>query len=134
MNFLLRIGSAIILPWLIGCAVTLPPPPLTPTEVAAIDFGAVPDNYQQLIIDYFRQTEPNADASDFRFGEPFKGYLQQGPLFGGKVMFSGYFVDVWFKTAAAPGTTPTEQHVGVVIRNGQVLMQLSPEEMQQVKR
>lgn len=132
MKSLIRVWLFVIIVAQWGCSTPAPPEPLTSSEISAIEYGKYPEDYKQLIRAYFAKTLANVDEAKFRFGEPYKGYLQHGPLFGGKVLASGYFVDVWLKLDGAGGET--EQHVGVVIKDGEVLMQLSPEELQQVKR
>lgn len=116
-----------------GCA-TAPPPPIAPEVVATLDYGPRPDNYQELIKRYFAQTLHDPASARFRFGEPYTGYLQQGLLLGGRVQQAGYFVDVWVQAKMPSGEYTPEKHLVVLIKNGEVLMELTEQDAQRIKR
>jgi hypothetical protein len=115
-----------------GCATT-PPPRMAAEEVAKFDYGTFPDNYQQLIKDYFAKTLQDPASAQYRFGTPYTGYLQQGRLLGGKLQEAGYFTEVWLKAKTPTGYTP-EKRLVVLIKNREVLMELRDEDIDRIKR
>lgn len=103
----------------------------TPTQ---IDYGAYPENYEQIVKAHFAKTLNEPDAAQYRFGKPFAGYTLAGPLLGGKVEDAGYFVEVWLKAKDRVGNYLPERHLGVLIKNGEALMELNESELAAVKR
>lgn len=112
-----------------GCASTDPMIPLTGTDLASIDYGPYPENYQDLVEKYL--AEASKEPLKVRVSQPVKGYWLE-PRSGNRLMASGYFADVWVKRPDGAGGNVGEQKIGVVIKNGVVLMQLSEQEMQMV--
>lgn len=116
------------------CGCVSPPPPLSQQELSTVGYGRYPDDYEKIIKDHFAKTLSEADSAQYRFGTPYSGYLQEGPLLGGKIQDAGYFVDVRIKAKDRSGKYRAEKHVGVLIKNGEVLMELTSEELVKVKR
>jgi len=116
---------------LAGCVT---PPPPAPEQVAAQDFGNYPENYEALIEAHFAKTLFQPEAARYRFGTPFKGYIQEGPLLGGRIQDTGYFVEVWVRAKDRSGAYLPEQHRGVLIKNGEVLMEFTAAELPTVQR
>lgn len=131
MTRFLALSAALGLLLLPGCATTETTAPL---DAAKIDYGAYPENFEQIVKDHFTKTRNDPGAAQFRFGKPFSGYIQEGPLMGKKVQDAGYFVEVWLKAKDRTGNYLPERALGVLIKNGEVLMELNPSELQNVKR
>jgi hypothetical protein len=132
MNYLLRFVCLAVVLSAISCATS--PPPLAPVETAKLDYGPYPENYEQLIKDYFGKTLHDAAAAQFRFGKPYTGYLQHGKLLAGRLQEAGYFTDVWVKAKTASGALTPEKHVVVLIKNGEVLMELADAEIDRIQK
>lgn len=123
---------ALIMIGFAGCVATTPA--LSPQEVGTIDYGSYPENFEQVIKDHFAKTLSDAAAAQYRFGKPFQGFLQSGPLLGGKVQDAGYVVEVWLKAKDRSGAYLPEKHLGVLLKNGEVLMELAEGELAGVRR
>jgi hypothetical protein len=116
-----------------GCVATPPPPP-SQQELAKLDFGPYPEGYEKLVKDHFAKTLFQPESAQYRFGVPYTGYLQHGPLLGGKIQDAGYFVDVWVRAKDRSNGYLPEKHLLVLMKNGEVLMELSEQEIGTVKR
>lgn len=112
-----------------GCASTDPMIPLSGTDLVSIDYGPYPENYQILVEKYL--AEATKESLKVRVSQPVKGYWLE-PRSGNRLMASGYFADVWVKRPDGAEGNVGEQKIGVVIKNGVVLMQLSEQEMQMI--
>ena len=115
-----------------GCVATAPP--LSPQELSQIDYGPAPGNYEKIIKDHFAKTLFEPETAQYRFGKPFRGYQVSGPLLGGKVLEAGYVVEVWLKAKDRAGGFLPERHLGVLLKNGEVSIQLTESELSEVKR
>ena len=131
MRQLIRFMGPLALLLLAGCATT---PPSPASAVAKIEYGAYPDNHEQIVKDYFAKSLPEPAAAQYRIEKPFAGYVVGGPLLGGKVQVAGYFVELWLTAKDRTGTLRPERHLGLLILNGEVLMELTPSELANVKR
>ncbi|MBI4662847.1 MAG: hypothetical protein HY735_28870 [Verrucomicrobia bacterium] len=118
--------------FLIAACETRPPTPSAP--VASIDYGPYPQNFEQIVKDHFAKSLLEPASAQYRFGRPFAGYTVAGPLLGGKVQEAGYFVEIWLKAKDRTGGYLPEQRLGVLIKNGEVLMELREMELEKVKR
>ena len=116
---------------LAGCATTPPPPA---SAAARIEYGAYPENHEQIVKDYFAKSLAEPAAAQYRIEKPFAGYIIGGPLLGGKVQIAGYFVELRLTAKDSTGTSRPERHLGLLIFNGEVLMELTPPELANVKR
>jgi len=116
---------------LAGCATTQPSPA---NAVAKIEYGAFPDNCELTVKDYFAKSLAEPAAAQYRIEKPFAGYIIGGPLMGGKVQVAGYFVELWLTAKDRTGTFRPERHLGLLIFNGEVLMELTPSELANVRR
>ena len=94
-----------------------------------IDYGAYPENYEQIIKEHFAKTLHEPSAAQFRMGKPFAGYIKAGPLFGGKIEEAGYLVEVWLKAKDRSGAYLAERRLGALLKNGDVLMELTSSEL-----
>jgi len=101
---------------------------------AKIDYGAYPENYEQIVKDHFAKTLHDASTAQYRFSKPFAGYLKAGPLMGGKVEEAGHFVELWLKAKDRSGAYLSERRLGVLVKNGEVLMELTAAELDKVVR
>ena len=124
---------ALLLGFLPACA-TPEPPPVTQQDLTKIDYGSPPQDYEQVVKDYFTKTLREPESTQFRFGLPFKGYLQHGALLGGQVAEAGYFVEVWLKLKSPTGEYLPERRLAVLIKNGEVLIRLREAEINGIKR
>jgi hypothetical protein len=123
-NLLLLLGAVL---WLgvFGCETA--PVGGASSIPAKIDYGPYPDNYEQVIKERFGEAE-------YRLGKPFAGHIKAGPLMGGKVLEAGYFVELWLSAKDRSGALLPERRVGALMKNGEVLMQLSAKELDEVVR
>ena len=72
---------------LVGCAT---PPP---EKVAALDYGELPADWQQLTIDSYKRTLKDPDSAKFYFERaPFKGYTRKFPFAGGGIDKAGWVI------------------------------------------
>lgn len=115
-----------------GCATA--PPPLAQEDVQKIDYGTYPENYEALIKGHFAKTLHEPESAQYRFGKPYAGFIQHGPLLGGKVLDAGYFAEVWLKAKDRSGGYLPEKHLAVLIKNAEVLLELTAEEFGTIKR
>lgn len=115
-----------------GCVTTAPP--LSSVEEARIEYGAPPQAHEKAIRDYFAKSLFEPEAARYRFGQPFRGYIQAGPLLGGKVQEAGYIVEVWLTAKNQAGGSLPERHLGVLIKNGEVVLELTEGELGEVRR
>ena len=123
---------------LLGCVVLLAaagcesPSSSSGGASAKIDYGTYPENYEQIIKEHFAKTLYEPGAAQFRIGKPFTGYIKAGPLFGGKVEEAGYLVEVWLKAKDRSGAYLAERRLGALLKNGDVLMELTSSELDAV--
>ncbi|MBM3840937.1 MAG: hypothetical protein FJ398_23880 [Verrucomicrobia bacterium] len=122
MKNLLPLLAAVFLSGAFGCETA--PSAGGGNAATKVDYGAYPDNYEQIVRSHF-------GAAECRLGKPFAGYVKAGPLMGGKVLEAGYFVEAWLK---AKDQSSPERRLGVLVKNGEVLMQLSAKELDEVER
>lgn len=58
------------------------------------DCGIAPQNYENTIKDQFEKMLKDPDSARYKFGQPVRAYSNGGLIFGGKVEWAGYLVDV----------------------------------------
>ena len=131
MRKLIGFLGLLVLLQLAGCATTSPPPA---SAVAAIEYGVFPENHEQIVKDYFAKSLPEPATAQYRMEKPFAGYLVGGPVLRGKVHVAGYFVELRLTAKDRTGTPRPERHLALLIFNGEVLMELTPSELANVKR
>ncbi len=85
MNYIYFLATALILP---GCVSSYQRPK------PAANYGIPPVNYEHTIKEYFESVLKDAESARYRFDQPSKAYENEGLLFGGKVVWLGYLVDV----------------------------------------
>ena len=71
-----------------GCAGAFKRP--SPTA----NFDPPPQNYEQAIKNYFEVILKDPDSARYRFSTPVKAYINEGLLYGGKVSWLGWLIDV----------------------------------------
>ena len=60
-----------------------------------VDFGAAPVNYQQTVKDYMETVLFDAGSAKYIFLTPLiTGHYNQGLIYGGKIAWSGWILDV----------------------------------------
>ncbi len=72
-----------------GCATVL-----KPEDIAKLDYGPFPENYESTVKDYFNDKLRDPFSAQYSFRKPFKGYLRSAPITGGKVRQPGWVVVV----------------------------------------
>lgn len=103
--------------FLTGCANN--PPVATAAQLAGADYGKYPENYQQIVKDYYNKVLFDPYSAQFRFPEkPYKGYTRKAPVLGGAPEIFGYVA-----TACVNGKNKFGGYVGekcerFLIRNG----------------
>lgn len=60
------------------------------------DYGALPENYEELIKSKNDRFWGDSLVTSYLFGRPRKGYFNRGLLFGGGVSWKGYVVPFSF--------------------------------------
>lgn len=58
------------------------------------EFGPQPDNYEEKIKEHFQGILRDPQSAVYQFGEPQKGYANNGWALGGEVAWHGWLVDV----------------------------------------
>jgi len=84
VSVLLKSTSLAISLILFGCA--------KPSVVA--DYGTYPSDYEELAKERITDKLIDPESARFRFGEPVKAYVNNGLIYGGNVVFTGYVVPV----------------------------------------
>jgi hypothetical protein len=84
-------------------------------------FGPYPRDYREAIRSHLLRFESiSADAS-IRFGRPEKGYITQGILRGGAVVWQGYLVDVEIEHRSKIASQSRTRGYVVRLREGEVI-------------
>jgi len=85
MSYIYFLATALILS---GCASSFQKPE------SGTNYGIPPVNYEQTIKEYFESVLKDPESAIYKFGLPIKAYENEGLLFGSKVAWLGYLVDV----------------------------------------
>ena len=118
MKKVLNVTVLIVVAYLVvGCASVAK---ITPEQKASADYGAYPDNYQQLIKEYFEVRLFDPYSAKYKFSEPIKGYTRKAPVIGGGVHEFGYVVIVWVNAKNRMGGYVGLKRYSMFIKNGQV--------------
>jgi hypothetical protein len=87
MNVLLKAAAFFTAILIVGCAST----PTPPTDWSSYDFGVAPANgYQPRIEDLMQASLKDPDSAQFKWGDPFKGYVQGSGINCCDVKWTGY--------------------------------------------
>ena len=84
-------------------------------------FGPYPRNYAQTIKSHLVRFEGIAPDASIRFGRPEKGYITQGILRGGGVVWQGYLVDVEIEHVSKIESQSRTRTYVVRLRDGEVI-------------
>jgi len=106
------IASALLLS---GCATAV-----SKQEAATARFEPLPDNYQQLIREFNVGRLKDPYTAVYRFGQPRRGYWQDGIALGGKKHF-GYIVPVGINARNSFGGYVGEQMFYYGYENGRIV-------------
>ncbi|MCK9455360.1 hypothetical protein [Sulfurimonas sp.] len=60
----------------------------------SVNYGNPPQGYEEAIKVHFKQVLKDPESANYRFGKPVKAYTNEGMVYGGKVSWVGYLVDV----------------------------------------
>ena len=101
----------------IGCASVAEIPP---EQKASADYGDYPDNYEQLIKDYFEVRLFDPYTANYKFSKPIKGYTRKAPVVGGGIHEFGYVVIVWINAKNRMGGYVGIKRYPMFIKNGVV--------------
>ena len=101
----------------IGCASVVK---ITPEQKVNADYGDYPDNYQQLIKEYFEARLFDPYSAKYNYSKPIKGYTRKAPVLGGGVHEFGYVVIVWVNAKNRMGGYVGSKRYSMFIKNGQV--------------
>lgn len=110
----LAIASMLILV-LTGCATSFQKP--TP----GTDYGAYPENYQDLIKGYMETVLIDPESARYRFNPPRKAYVNQGLAYGGKVQWTGFGVPFFVNSKNRFGGYTGGKDFVALIRDGTVI-------------
>lgn len=106
------IGIVFLLLVVSGCA-TVP----TSTQLASADYGSYPNNYQEIVTNYYSQILFDPYSAHYRWiKEPYSGYFSAF----GQFKF-GYIVHVGINAKNRMGGYVGEQQEALLIKNGVVI-------------
>lgn len=126
------LAAAMISGWA-GCATPNEAPERASTTSPPVDCGPYPENYEQLIKAYFAETLFEPESAHYRIEKPYPGEWRAGRVLGTGAIHGGYFAQVVVRAKNRAGGYLPEKHVGLFIRDGAVLMELSDTEMKSVR-
>ena len=84
-------------------------------------FGPYPRNYRDTIRSHLLRFERLPTDASIRFGRPEKGYISQGILRGGGVVWQGYLVDVEIEHRSKIASQSRTLGYVVRLRDGEVI-------------
>jgi hypothetical protein len=89
-------------------------------EPAAGAYGPYPKGYPEAIRRHMLRFEGVPEDASFEFGQPEKGYMNDGILAGGKIEWQGWLVDVEVETETFAGQKRKKAYV-VRMSDGEVV-------------
>lgn len=99
-----------------GCAATA----ITREEVQAMDFGPYPDKYEEAVPALFSTMLKDPYSARYRYTKgPYKAYLREAPVAGGKPVVFGYIVEVWVNAKNSFGGYTGDKFYRVFLRGNQ---------------
>lgn len=94
--------------------------PPTPDEMAKIDYGSYPSDYENIINRYLRQVLKDPDSAKVEFlNRPTAQFHKKGPLFGGGIN-AGYGVCAYVNAKNSYGGYTGAKLHWFLIKNGRV--------------
>lgn len=92
--------------------------PVDPASVAGENYGPYPDDYQETVKAYFQEHLKDPYTAQYRFKAPYKGYLRDAPVSGGKPIVFGYVVECGVNGKNSYGAYIGEKVYTLFLRNG----------------
>lgn len=93
--------------------------PVSPSLVAAGDYGPYPDNYKEIIQAHWQPILKDPYSAQYRYsGPPFKCYMRDAPVSGGEPKYFGYCVIYAMNAKNSYGAYIGEQTYRFFIKNG----------------
>ncbi len=83
-------------------------------------YGPAPRNYASAIRKHMLQFERVSRTASFSFGQPVKGYLNEGLLRGGEVEWQGWLVDLQIASRTRLGQPEVDEYV-VSMKDGEIV-------------
>jgi hypothetical protein len=117
------LALVVTLGFLGGCATTAT---IDPVALETADYGSYPSDYQEAVKAYFQKKLKDPHSAQYRFKEPYKAYIRETPIQGGKPTTFGYIVDVWVNAKNSFGGYTGENFHRVFIRNNVAIGTVSP--------
>ncbi|MCU1783717.1 hypothetical protein NTD80_13215 [Pseudomonas sp. 13B_2.1_Bac1] len=89
-----------------------------PASVAGENYGPYPDDYQETVKAYFQEHLKDPYTAQYRFKMPYKAYLRDAPVSGGKPIVFGYVVECGVNAKNSYGAYIGEKVYTLFLRNG----------------
>jgi len=107
--------------------------PPTQQELATIDYGPAPTNYEALIKARFEESLFDPYSAQYVFSPPEQFWFKEAPMMGGR-LYSGWMVKTGINAKNRMGGYTGRKYYGVIIKNGQVIRILEDFELQNMRR
>ena len=120
----------VLLPILIllsGCAT-----PPSAQQLANIDFGATPVDYESTIKKYFEDSLFDPDSARYDFQSPEQMWVKDSPLMGGRLA-AGYMVRVGVNAKNRLGGYTGKQMYGFIIKDERIIKVMDQLQLQNLK-
>jgi hypothetical protein len=99
---------------------------LDPVALKAADYGTFPTDYENIVKAYYQTRLKDPYSAQYRFTEPYQGYLRATPIVGGKPTKFGYIVEVYVNAKNSFGGYVGEELERLFIRNGVCVGRIYP--------
>jgi len=111
-----------------GCAT-----PPSPAEIANLDFGSPPQQYEATIKKYFDSTLLDPYTAHYDFDKPRKYWIKDPPLKGGQI-HAGYLVLVGVNAKNQHGAFVGRHDFGFIIKDEVIIKTMDEIELENLKK
>jgi hypothetical protein len=101
-------------------------PKLTSEQAANADYGPFPDNYEEIVRNYFNKSLFDPYSAHIKVEAPHKGYCKKAPIAGGGLDKFGYIVVARVNAKNKYGAYVGENAYRLLIKNGEVIKEFDP--------
>ena len=89
-------------------------------EIANADYGTYPENVEEIVKDFMFTQLKDPFTAQYKFkGEPYKAYLRDAPIMGGKPIWFGYIQEVMINGKNSYGGYVGWKQYRIFIMNGE---------------